>query len=130
MTQTPVPQQDGNKAANSNNNRLRMNVQMGVILAVVLALVAGFAIAAQDKYSAKVPGGLAMSEFRGYEDWQAISIRPERKSGRDDSWQSSDDRRLPRRHSCKRQTRPGRSQDGKYPLDPESGSVIQGRDGT
>jgi len=74
MTQTPVPQQDGNKAANSNNNRLRMNVQMGVILAVVLALVAGFAIAAQDKYSAKVPGGLAMSEFRGYEDWQAISI--------------------------------------------------------
>jgi len=62
MTQTPVPQQDGNKAANSNNNRLRMNVQMGVILAVVLALVAGFAISAQDKYSAKVPGGLAMSE--------------------------------------------------------------------
>src|SRR5262249_15921199 len=75
MTQTPVPQQDGNKAANSNNNRLRMNVQMGVNLAVVLALVAGFAISAQDKYSAKVPGGLAMSEFRGYEDWQAISIR-------------------------------------------------------
>src|SRR5262249_2098645 len=74
MTQTPVPQQDGNKAANSNNNSLRMNVQMGVILAVVLALVAGFAIAAQDRYSAKVPGGLAMSEFRGYEDWQAISI--------------------------------------------------------
>src|SRR5262245_55182800 len=49
-----------------------MNVQMGVILAVVLA--AGLAIAAQDKYSEKVPGGLAMSEFRGYEDWQAISI--------------------------------------------------------
>src|SRR5215467_13944992 len=74
MTQTPVPQQDDNKAASSNNNRFRMNVQMGVILAVVLALVAGLAIAAQDKYSAKVPGGLAMSEFRGYESWQAISI--------------------------------------------------------
>src|SRR5262245_65013634 len=74
MTQTLVPQQDDNKAASSNNNRFRMNVQMGVILAVVLALVAGLAIAAQDKYSAKVPGGLAMSEFRGYEDWKAISI--------------------------------------------------------
>src|SRR5262245_52388168 len=74
MTQTPVPQQDGNKAASSNNNRFLMNVQMGVILAVVLALVAGLAIAAQDKYSAKVAGGPSMSQFRGYEDWQAISI--------------------------------------------------------
>src|SRR5215468_11370668 len=73
MTQTPV-QQDSNKAASSNTNWIRMNVQMGVILAVVLALVAGLATAAQDKYSAKVAGGLAMSEFRGYEDWQAISI--------------------------------------------------------
>ena len=30
--------------------------------------------AAQDKYTVKVPGGLAFSEFRGYEAWQAISI--------------------------------------------------------
>ena len=28
----------------------------------------------QDKYSLKVPGGLAFSEFRGYEDWAVISI--------------------------------------------------------
>ncbi|HVF18538.1 MAG TPA: cytochrome P460 family protein [Steroidobacteraceae bacterium] len=28
----------------------------------------------QDKYSVKVPGGLAFSEFRGYESWQAISV--------------------------------------------------------
>jgi Cytochrome P460 len=29
---------------------------------------------AQDKYSLKVPGGLAFSEFNGYEGWQAISV--------------------------------------------------------
>ena len=26
----------------------------------------------QDKYSLKVPGGLAFSDFKGYEDWQAV----------------------------------------------------------
>ncbi|MGD0798162.1 MAG: cytochrome P460 family protein [Acidobacteriaceae bacterium] len=29
--------------------------------------------AKQDKYSLKVPGGLAFSDFKGYEDWQAVS---------------------------------------------------------
>ena len=29
---------------------------------------------AKDKYTVAVPGGLAFSEFRGYEDWQTISI--------------------------------------------------------
>jgi hypothetical protein len=28
----------------------------------------------QDKYSLKVPGGLAFAEFKGYEDWAVISI--------------------------------------------------------
>jgi hypothetical protein len=32
------------------------------------------AISAQDKYSLKVPGGLAFSEFRGYEGWQLVSV--------------------------------------------------------
>src|SRR5260221_1521718 len=44
------------------------------IITGVLAVVGGRAIYAQDKYSVKVPGGLAFSEFRGYEAWQAISI--------------------------------------------------------
>src|SRR5215468_7586790 len=42
----------------------------GLILSVVVAV----SLAAQDKYSVKVPGGLAFSEFKGYEGWQAISI--------------------------------------------------------
>src|SRR6188768_2152094 len=44
------------------------------IATVGLAVLGGLAISAQDKYSVKVPGGLAMSEFRGYEAWQAISM--------------------------------------------------------
>ena len=43
-------------------------------IAVWFAVLCGLATSAQDKYSAKVPGGLAMSEFKGYEGWQAISM--------------------------------------------------------
>jgi hypothetical protein len=38
------------------------------------AVVGGWAVAAQDKYTLKVPNGLAFSEFRGYESWQVVSI--------------------------------------------------------
>jgi hypothetical protein len=48
------------------------------IATVWLALLGGLAISAQDsgqnKYTVKVPGGLAFSEFKGYEAWQTISI--------------------------------------------------------
>ena len=44
-------------------------------IAVALAVVAaGAAISAQDKYSVKVPNGLAFSEFKGYEGWQTIAV--------------------------------------------------------
>jgi cytochrome P460 len=43
-------------------------------VAVPLAVWAGRAISAQDKYSVQVPGGLAFSEFRGYEEWQVIAV--------------------------------------------------------
>jgi len=42
--------------------------------ATVWVAAFGWVISAQDKYSVKVPGGLAFSEFRGYESWQTISI--------------------------------------------------------
>ena len=42
--------------------------------ASIAVLAAGAAISAQDKYTLKVPGGLAFSEFRGYEDWAVIAI--------------------------------------------------------
>ena len=52
---------------------------IGIIVGV-LALVGGCAISAQEKYTLKVPGGLAFSEFRGYESWQAISISRSEKA--------------------------------------------------
>ena len=72
------------------------------IAAVWLAVVGGLAISAQDKYTVKVPGGLAFSEFRGYEAWQTISISRNEQGGRRDPRQSRDDRRLPGRHSRQR----------------------------
>ncbi|HTD71034.1 MAG TPA: cytochrome P460 family protein [Gemmatimonadales bacterium] len=50
--------------------------RMGTI-AIVTALVStlgGSTMCAQDKYTVKVPGGLAFAEFRGYENWQLLSI--------------------------------------------------------
>ena len=44
------------------------------IVAVWLAALSGWAVVAQDKYTLKVPGGLAFSEFKGYETWQTISV--------------------------------------------------------
>jgi hypothetical protein len=42
--------------------------------AVALVVLGGAAISAQDKYSLRVPGGLAFSEFRGYEDWPVVTV--------------------------------------------------------
>jgi len=50
------------------------SIRIIVLAALVLAVVAALSLAAQDKYTVKVPGGLAFSEFKGYEAWQAISI--------------------------------------------------------
>ena len=46
-----------------------------MITAGVLAVMGGWAISAQnkqDKYTVKVPGGIAFSDFKGYEDWQPV----------------------------------------------------------
>lgn len=45
-----------------------------VVVGVFVSVVATLALTAQDKYAVKVPGGLAFSEFRGYEAWQTISV--------------------------------------------------------
>ena len=40
---------------------------------VALAVVSGVAVSGQDKYTLKLPDGLAFSDWKGYEDWQLIS---------------------------------------------------------
>ena len=52
----------------------RMLATQVATIVVILAGLAGITLAAQDKYSVRVPGGLAFSEFRGYESWQLVSI--------------------------------------------------------
>ena len=53
-----------------------MNRTIGLTIGIATIWLAslGWVVAAQDRYAVKVPGGLAFSEFRGYESWQAISL--------------------------------------------------------
>jgi hypothetical protein len=44
------------------------------VAAALAVLTAGAAMSAQDRYALRVPGGLAFSEFRGYEGWQSIAV--------------------------------------------------------
>ena len=50
-----------------------MRTPITVIAAGGLALLAGAAMSAPDKYSLTSPGGIAFSNFRGYEDWAVVS---------------------------------------------------------
>jgi len=56
----------------------RMNVLIGGMAIVWLSALGRVALSAQDsaagKYEVRVPGGLAFSEFRGYEAWQTLSL--------------------------------------------------------
>ena len=55
-------------------------LMIGCVATVWLAVLGALAVYAQDKYSVKVPGGLAFSEFRGYEAWQTISVSRNEKA--------------------------------------------------
>jgi hypothetical protein len=50
------------------------NIPAIAIILVLVAVLGGRAISAQDKYTVQVPNGLAFSEFRGYESWPVIAI--------------------------------------------------------
>jgi hypothetical protein len=45
-----------------------------VVVTLLLAVLGSMALAAQDKYTVKVPDGLAFSDFRGYEDWKDVAV--------------------------------------------------------
>jgi hypothetical protein len=47
---------------------------MMVIIVILLAVLGSIALAAQDRYTLRVPNGLAFSEFRGYENWQYVAV--------------------------------------------------------
>jgi len=56
---------------------LKHRITSSVCLAMLVSLSVAAALLNQppsDKHVLKVPGGLAFSEFRGYESWQAVSV--------------------------------------------------------
>jgi hypothetical protein len=66
----------GNRSQKQTEEGLTMNgksMAIGATMVLVLAVVSGVAISAQDKYTLKLPNGLAFSDWKGYEDWQLIS---------------------------------------------------------
>lgn len=52
----------------------RVPAVLMLIVPGLVAALAGSAISAPDKYTLQVPGGLAFAEFKGYEDWQTVSV--------------------------------------------------------
>jgi hypothetical protein len=58
----------------------RNSARITVFLSVVVSVAGALTLAEEDKYSVKVPGGLAFSEFRGYESWQTISVSRNEKA--------------------------------------------------
>jgi hypothetical protein len=52
----------------------RTPFSMVVIVAALLAAFGGITLAAQDRFTLRVPNGLAFSEFRGYETWQDVAV--------------------------------------------------------
>ena len=47
---------------------------MGITAVVLAVLLGAWAMPAQDKYTVKVPNGLAFAEFRGYDAWQTVAV--------------------------------------------------------
>jgi hypothetical protein len=61
--------------ADSKREEIKMKrAHIQSIVAVAVIAVGGIAIAAQDRYSLSVTGGLAFADFRGYEDWQVVAV--------------------------------------------------------
>jgi len=44
------------------------------VIAILLGVLSSIALAAQDKYTVRVPNGLAFSDFRGYENWEDVAV--------------------------------------------------------
>jgi hypothetical protein len=51
-----------------------LRVVSAAALGIALAVLGAKAFSAQNKYTLRVPNGLAFSDFRGYENWQAVAV--------------------------------------------------------
>ena len=52
----------------------RISIMTKVAIAALPVATGGIALAAQDRFTVAVPGGLSFAEFRGYESWQYVAV--------------------------------------------------------
>jgi hypothetical protein len=64
--EVPLLMTGGTMSTATNRNTVVIFISALIVLAVT-------ALYAQDKYLLKSPGGIAFSDFRGYEDWAVVS---------------------------------------------------------
>src|ERR1700761_4921779 len=64
----------GTSGREGNGMTKSQSLLLLLMLAAGPAALGGLALAAQDRYTVQVPGGLAFSEFRGYENWQLVAV--------------------------------------------------------
>src|SRR5689334_2663630 len=63
----------GSQAPAQERAMKRTPVPAVVIIATSVA-AGGVALGAQDRFTLKIPNGLAFSEFKGYETWQNVAV--------------------------------------------------------
>jgi len=51
-----------------------LQIVSAAALGIAVAVLGAGAFAAQGKYTVRVPNGLALSDFRGYENWQVVAV--------------------------------------------------------
>ncbi len=73
MTKSDAQKQQEQKKQSRTTRKRIAAFSIGAIAPASLALLAAMAVYAQDKYSLKSPGGIAFSDFKGYEDWPVVS---------------------------------------------------------
>jgi hypothetical protein len=71
---TPVTRVIVCESAPFSARRNVLAICAGVVSAVALAVLGARAVSAQDRYAVQVPGGLAFSDFRGYENWENVAV--------------------------------------------------------
>ena len=71
MSTTLPARQPRPQTVRPSNGKIILTI---AIAAGVPAVLAGMALAEQDRYSLQVPNGLAFSDFRGYDTWQDVAV--------------------------------------------------------
>ena len=73
VTKSVAQEQPGQKIETRTGAQRVAGFTVVVTAVAVLAVLVATAVYAQDKYSLVSPGGIAFSDFRGYEDWADVS---------------------------------------------------------